>query len=818
MKKIISFVLAAAMSLSTLPALADWNNDEDIMSLLSELNIMVGDDDGNLRLDDNVSRAEFAKIAVASSSYKDTVATGLKVSPFKDVTYTHWSAPYIKAAVSAGIAEGYVDSTFRPDNTVSYEEALTMVLKVLGYTTQDFGDSWPYGQMGLANSLEITKNVNAEQGEALTRSQVARLIYNTLDTKIKDNQSKLITSVFDSKVIEGVTIIASHNEDSSLGTDKIYTTAGTFEFDGNFNSDYVGRKGDIVVKNDEDFVSFTPRDQQVEEYTVSNVIGSDIILDGDMYNINSNTTTYYKSQALTYENAAMQAEKGDTFKLFKNSNGSVDYAMLIEKDSETGTDSFDKYVIYSLLSDAVICYKNGSFEQIDITDGTTCYKDKNKSTYGAVKNEMAMGDILYVKMDGSNVDYVSYEKGNMEGPVKVTNSNWIANFDTNGSTTVMRSGNKVDASEIQLNDIIYYCKDLNMVLAYTDKVTGVYEKASPTKDSPTSVTISGKEYSVESVDAFNALSSSGTFKYGDTVTLLLGRNGEVAGVVGGSESTSSHTTVGFVTETGKKDFTKPDNTVYSSYYAKVVTPDGTVNEYATSSDCSSLKCAVVNVSFTNGKASLSRAKGYDNVSGKFNSEKNKFGDYTLADDVKILDTAGTASDDLAMYTRIYPQRLDGVTIKSSSVLYYSKNKAGEIDELILKDITGDAYKYGVITAADSTTHTYTIDIDGTQNTYATAFSTNVKGPHRFSMDQTGIESMRQLSSYPSNITSLTRTEAKINNQTYLLSDKVIVYHKTDVNKYLKITLDDAINGNYKLTAYYDKAQTLGGRIRIIIAQ
>ena len=763
------------MSLSTLPALADWNNDEDIMSLLSELNIMVGDDDGNLRLDDNVSRAEFAKIAVASSSYKDTVATGLKVSPFKDVTYTHWSAPYIKAAVSAGIAEGYVDSTFRPDNTVSYEEALT-------------------------------------------RRQVARLIYNTLDTKIKDNQSKLITSVFDSKVIEGVTIIASHNEDSSLGTDKIYTTAGTFEFDGNFNSDYVGRKGDIVVKNDEDFVSFTPRDQRVEEYTVSNVIGSDIILDGDMYNINSNTTTYYKSQALTYENAAMQAEKGDTFKLFKNSNGSVDYAMLVAKDSETGTDSFDKYVIYSLLSDAVICYKNGSFEQIDITDGTTCYKDKNKSTYGAVKNEMAMGDILYVKMDGSNVDYVSYEKGNMEGPVKVTNSNWIANFDTNGSTTVMRSGNKVDASEIQLNDIIYYCKDLNMVLAYTDKVTGVYEKASPTKDSPTSVTISGKEYSVESVDAFNALSSSGTFKYGDTVTLLLGRNGEAAGVVGGSESTSSHTTVGFVTETGKKDFTNPDNTVYSSYYAKVVTPDGTENEYATSSDCSSLKCAVVNVSFTNGKASLSRAKGYDSVSGKFNSEKNKFGDYTLADDVKILDTAGTASDDLAMYTRIYPQRLDGVTINPSSIAYYSKNKAGEIDRLILKDVTGDAYKYGIITKIDSTTHSYTVDIDGTQNTYMTSFSTNIKGPHRFSMDQTGIESMRQLTAYSSRIDTLTRTEAKINNQTYLLSDKVIVYHKTDINTYMKITLDDAINGNYKLTAYYDKAQTLGGRIRIIIAQ
>ena len=83
-----------------------------------------------------------------------------------------------------------------------------------------------YGQMGLANSLEITKNVNQPSKATLTRRQVARLIYNTLDTKIKDNQSKLITSVFDSKVIEGVTIIASHNEDSSLGTEQIYTTAG----------------------------------------------------------------------------------------------------------------------------------------------------------------------------------------------------------------------------------------------------------------------------------------------------------------------------------------------------------------------------------------------------------------------------------------------------------------------------------------------------------------------------------------------------------------------------------------------------------------
>ena len=224
-KKIISVMLTAVMLIAALPVMADSGNDEDKMALLAELDIMVGDDDGNLRLDDNVSRAEFAKIAVASSRSKNTVASGLKISPFKDVPYWHWSAPYVRAAVSAGIAEGYVDASFKPDDTVSYEEALTMVLKVLGYTNDDFGYSWPYGQIGLAENLDLTDNVNAMQGEALTRRQVANLVYNALNTKVKDSQSALV-SIFDCNVIENATIISSDKEDSSLGTDKVFTSAG----------------------------------------------------------------------------------------------------------------------------------------------------------------------------------------------------------------------------------------------------------------------------------------------------------------------------------------------------------------------------------------------------------------------------------------------------------------------------------------------------------------------------------------------------------------------------------------------------------------
>ena len=144
MKKLLS-VLIAALLICTNSAFvtAAPQFSENVAPLLAELKIMQGDPDGNLRLDDLVSRAECAKIAVASSSFRDMVAIGSKTSPFKDVTADNWAAPYVTVAVKNGLCKGYLDATFRPSGTVIYEEALTMFLRVLGYSEADFGSSWP---------------------------------------------------------------------------------------------------------------------------------------------------------------------------------------------------------------------------------------------------------------------------------------------------------------------------------------------------------------------------------------------------------------------------------------------------------------------------------------------------------------------------------------------------------------------------------------------------------------------------------------------------------------------------------------------------
>ena len=165
MKKIFAFVLAAIMLFSCAPVLGAWENEQDIAILLSELEIMQGDEDGNLRLDDFITRAEFTKVVIASSSFKDSVAAGSQVSPFRDVPATHWAAPYIQLAVKNGFCKGYLDATFRPENTILFEEAVTMLLQVLGYTQEDFGNSWPYGQIGVAKRIGLCDDLDLQAGD-----------------------------------------------------------------------------------------------------------------------------------------------------------------------------------------------------------------------------------------------------------------------------------------------------------------------------------------------------------------------------------------------------------------------------------------------------------------------------------------------------------------------------------------------------------------------------------------------------------------------------------------------------------------------------
>ena len=737
-------VVSATLIMPVSAANEKWQTDSEMAKLLSALNIMVGDDDGNFHFDDNVTRAEMAKIAVASSSYKDTVALGLQFSPFSDVKGSFWGAPYIRAAVSAGIVDGFIDGTYRPNETVSYEQAVTMMLRVLGYTDSDFGASYPYGQLGTANSLKLTDGINGTIGAPMTRRDVAKLVCNALDTRVKTTGQDLIAT-HNCQFIEDVTIIASGFDDGALGKDEISTSAGKYRIDDSFDDGYVGSKGDMVVKDGKYYVAFS---------------------------------------------------------------------------SESGLMT-DKYIVYSTLNDAILCYPDGNnttIKQFKLSDSTTCYKDSVAYTYGSLRSQMEMGDVLRVRYrDNGEVDYISYSEGTLTGPVKVTSLSWLDNFNSNSQTKIVRDGKQVDKSAIQTNDILYYSDALNMVMAYTQKITGVYEDAIPSKELPKSIVVSGVTYEVEGVDAFNDLSSSGSVSIGDTVTLLLGRDGEkVAGLV--TLNDMSGTITGYVTGSGKKSFKNSDGTTYQSYYVDVVAVDGTAYTYPTSTDKSSSVNKVCKITIKDGKAQVGSSISATSVSGAVSYSDLLIGNNRISSDVTILDVAKNVYSDVPLYTKTYMQRLDGITLKDGQVLYAQKNSNGEISEMIVQNVTGDMYSYGIITSVTKQgTSIVGATIESSGNEYQISGMSNLSVglPVKFIKNGMSADYAQSLDKISGGVDTLTTGYAEIGGKKYLLSPTVEVFRKEKLStKYMRISLTDAINGDYSYTCYTDNKET--GRVRVII--
>ncbi|MBQ3118246.1 MAG: S-layer homology domain-containing protein [Clostridia bacterium] len=745
---IISFVLSS-VSVSAAPVYSD-----NVASMLAELKIMQGDPDGNMRYDDLVSRAECTKIAVASSVFRNSVATGSKTSPFSDVTYKHWAAPFVTVGVQNGLCKGYLDATFRPNNTVLYEEAATMFLRVLGYTDEDFGASWPDSQVGIAKNLGILDNVPKSIGDELTRRDIATIAYNTLNTKQKNSQAILLSD-FNRTIIDDVVLISTTAEDANVPEGKIYTSAGTYNFADTLNTSLIGRRGSVILRGGDTVVSFIPQ----------GIVSS-------------------------------------------------------------GT---DVRMVYSALGNGIVTYKNGAFSQVDVNNSTVFYMDSAKVSASSALSSLEMGDTLRISYKSNgDIDYILCTKGSTQGPLTVKSPTWYTSFGTDStSLTVMRDGVKSSVSDVRTNDIAYYLKELDIALVYSKKVTGIYEDAKPNKDAPTSVTVSGVTYNIEGVDAFTKLSSSGSFNLGDTVTLLLGKSGEIADVA--TNSQLSDKVYGFLTEAGAKQTTVSGSTV-TKPYVKVILPSGEACEYISNKDYSSMLNRAVFVTLNNGTATVSANVTNNNISGRFTwtSSVHKLGSDTVAPDVKIIEVSTTNSYEKSSVASVFPQRLNGTTLSSSTILYASKNSDGEIDSLILEDITGDMHTYGILTSAKSSSSSMSVSgsYEYISNGNISSVSTQNKAFSVSSGQAVKIvsadgRSVTSLSPLPKaatgKISSITGSEITVGGKTYTMADNVQIYQKKSY-EYTMLTIDELneMKSDHSANLYQDKAITSGGRVRIIV--
>ena len=191
LKRALSLALASVMLLGMMVtgagaasnSFTDFDQivNQEAAEVTSGLGIFDGYTDGSFGPENVVTRAEMAVIICKLLNGSDVDPGNFTdISKFTDVP--SWAEGYVNYCNSMGIVVGVGDGKFDPNRTVSTVEAATMLLKALGYFIEEdqLGADWKTVVTGRATSLHLYGELTLSVDEALTRDNVAELVFHTL--------------------------------------------------------------------------------------------------------------------------------------------------------------------------------------------------------------------------------------------------------------------------------------------------------------------------------------------------------------------------------------------------------------------------------------------------------------------------------------------------------------------------------------------------------------------------------------------------------------------------------------------------------------
>ena len=332
-------------------------------------------------------------------------------------------------------------------------------------------------------------------------------------------------------------------------------------------------------------------------------------------------------------------------------------------------------------------------QQIGLRDQLTCtqgqamtYEQCTLLLYNALRANTASGSAygssLGFTVSNGQVDTSSVLLKSRKGP-------FVAEEGTQLPFTpvsVYRNDKTSASAELNKYDVYYYSESLQTVWIYTRRAAGRITAVSPSASAPTALTVAGSTYSLGSSAVASKISSLNGGGVGEVVTLLLGMDNEVADVITGEEADSVFYGV---VQTANRSLVE-DNGADVLQKISVMCTDGIIRTVNIDKSLNYPTGWLVEISVTPEGEQVTAIES-KSVSGTINNTATALGDYALADDVQILDTT---SEGLAGTVR--PSRIAGTKLNALTVRYYTLNEQGQIDRLILNDVTGDLWKYGVL--------------------------------------------------------------------------------------------------------------------------
>lgn len=488
-RKILSGLLALSAFAGTLPALAAIPADvagtkyEQPAQVLSALKIMIGDDTGAFRPDDTIIRSEVAKIAIHALGLEDAAESMKGQSKFPDVSTEHWANGYINLASSNGIVIGDDTGNFRPNDKITYAEAMTIFVRILGYEPKAIqSGGYPNGFIQTGTSNGLGKNVTGSAYEPISRGNVAYMANNALTVKLMEQ-----TDFGSNPTFEIV--------DKTLLKDKLNVTFGQGQITAIFSASLTGNS---TLKQGQIKIGDTTYDTA---YNMNNLLGYnvDYYIDNDTHTVILATPTNGKNSVISI--TADLFEKVSS----KNSKKTVEYY----KDANASKTSTAE-----ISSDAVMIY-NG--KRIDFDDSLLDISESSGNVTLLDTDKNGAYDKVFI------TEYRNIFVNAVSSSGKITDKygNAPITLDDKVTYRITKGLDEIKLSDIKKNDIL-------SVAESTDKL--LYDIAVSNQ------TVAGRITSTNSEGVFigdtlykQAPNFKDTLKAGDEFTFYLDIDGKIAG-------------------------------------------------------------------------------------------------------------------------------------------------------------------------------------------------------------------------------------------------------------------------------------------------
>ncbi|MBE7062801.1 MAG: S-layer homology domain-containing protein [Ruminococcaceae bacterium] len=186
MKKVISIILASCLffSINIFVSAKSFDDTEGqpcekAVDVLSSLGIIEGKEDGVYDPESPLTRAEVVTILLRVMN----ITASTDADMFEDVSDSHWAYKNIGTAYQIKLINGTSETTFSPDDSVTFAQTVKMIVTMLGYGPRAEAEGgYPAGYIREAVVLDLLKGIL--NPETMNRGVMAMLIYNALDVAL----------------------------------------------------------------------------------------------------------------------------------------------------------------------------------------------------------------------------------------------------------------------------------------------------------------------------------------------------------------------------------------------------------------------------------------------------------------------------------------------------------------------------------------------------------------------------------------------------------------------------------------------------------